>query len=339
LIRRTNTDSGDGKRLVVRRILDDQQGVEILIQGDSQDKRAAMSVLANSLTVAKADVRDSIMGYGAVETLVSIAQWGKKNSKADAASILKELAKYDVDSTRRDAIVAAGAVAPLVALLSNRDSRVQANSAGALAVLGSGTCWDDNTQVADFSDTLRDAQHKDAIVAAGALPGLIRLLRHGESKAQIASARALAGLATGQSDTCTSRRDVIVDSRAVASLVTLLQLQNGAEAGKAAAAAALCGLASDSVTRRKDAIVAAGAVTPLVALVSSGSEAGRANAESAIAGLAMGRDISAASRKAAIVDAGGVVVNVSTRRRSSGASARNATSDGKNKDNSCCVIA
>ena len=81
------------------------------------------------------------------------------------------------DAAIKAAIVAAGALVPLAALVRDGDAQGKANAAGALGNLAGG-----------------DAAIKAAIVAAGALEPLAALVRDGDARGKANAAGALKNL-------------------------------------------------------------------------------------------------------------------------------------------------
>ena len=72
-----------------------------------------------------------------------------------------------------EAIVAGGAIPPLIALLQSGSTQVQVNAAGALIFLAENT------------------ENRVAIAAEGAIPPLVALLRRGSAEGQVNAARVL----------------------------------------------------------------------------------------------------------------------------------------------------
>jgi hypothetical protein len=232
------------------------------------------------------------------------------------------------------AVVAAGALAPLVALLRAGVSDVAtANAAGTLGNL------------AYFNDShFGSGAHCAAIVAAGAVPPLVALLSAAdEETAQCAGstlshlsygddgdhrscssivaaggARALtavlasatsserakvhaAGVLANLAHAHAARSNAIVAAGAVQQLAALLRTATDEEAGSAAANA-LANLASASGCAAKDAAGAEGAIAHLVALLSAQGAETRSDAADALADLCQGH----APNQAAAVAAGAI---------------------------------
>ena len=164
-------------------------------------------------------------------------------SATDAVCALFNLSAAEANWT---AIIEAGAIPPLVALLSGRPEDAAAKAAGALSNL---------------------ADHeagKAAIISAGAIPPLVALL--GGEPESAAAERAAGALRKLSRDNAAGKA-AIIEASAIPPLVVLLGGGPESEAA-ASAAGALCNLASDEAA--KAAIVEAGAIPPLVALLSGG---------------------------------------------------------------------
>ncbi|KAG6493530.1 hypothetical protein ZIOFF_048522 [Zingiber officinale] len=207
-------------------------------------------------------------------------------SKRLAATELRFLAKHSPENRVR--IARAGAVAPLVALLSHPDPQIQEQ--GVTAILNLSLC-DEN---------------KSAIAGAGAIRHLVFALRFGTPAARENSACALLRLA--QRD---DLRAAIGCSGAIPALVSLLE--TGGPRGKKDAATALFALlaAKENMTRA----VEAGAVRPLLDLMSD-PESGMVDK----AAYVLHRVLSLQEGRRAAVAEGGVpvlveMVEVGTRRQ------------------------
>eukprot|EP00964_Phaeocystis_antarctica_P151095 scaffold118653_cov63-Phaeocystis_antarctica.AAC.1 len=177
---------------------------------------------------------------------------------ASAAAAAATLGRLTKDDTYDDRIREAGAVLPLVALLSGGLESDAANRAA--GVLGNLAYGDEASRV--------------AMVEAGAVPLLVALLSGGpESDVAGRAAATLANLASDDDD---ANQAAITEAGAIALLVALLS--GGPESEAAGSAAlALRNLSSDD--EAEAAVIEAGAVPPLVALLSGGLEskaAGRA---------------------------------------------------------------
>ena len=229
------------------------------------------------------------------------------------------------------AVVAAGALAPLVALLrAGVSDAATANAAGTLGNL------------AYFNDShFGSGAHCAAIVAAGAVPPLVALLSAADEetaqyagstlshlsygdggdhrscssivaaggayaltavlasaaapeKAKVHAAGVLANLAYAHA----ARSNAIVAAGAVQQLAALLRTATDEEAGSSAANA-LANLASASGSAAKDAAGAEGAIAHLVALLSAQGAETRSDAADALADLCQGHALNQAAAVAA----------------------------------------
>lgn len=174
------------------------------------------------------------------------------------------LASIDADVGVQKAIIQAGCLAPLVALLrSDASAAAQAFAAKALA------------NAASYGPE----EGQNAIVRLGALPLLLALLVVG--KAQTPAAGTLANLAAFNAS-------VQAEILSVGGIAPLLALLNGRNIEAAvAAAAALAEIARDNLETQA-AIARAGGILPLLALLSSTSSAAQSKGMAALAQLASG---------------------------------------------------
>ena len=106
------------------------------------------------------------------------------------------------------------------------------------------------------------------IVAAGAIPPLVALVRNGSDDGKEKAANALANLADNVDDVADQS---IVDAGGIAALVELLR--DGSAVGKEEAARALANLACNDVAAQP--IADAGGVAVLVELLRDGSDGGK----------------------------------------------------------------
>lgn len=172
------------------------------------------------------------------------------DSQRRAAMELRLLAKHDPDNRLR--IARAGAVRPLVSLLSHPDPQLQEHGVTALLNL-----------------SLRD-ENKDLIASAGAIRPLVRALKSGGTAATRENAAcALLRLAQARGDddgSASQHRLAIGRSGAIPFLVDLLE--TGGIRGKKDAATALYMLCSSASSRENKArAVQAGVVRPLLELM------------------------------------------------------------------------
>ena len=147
-----------------------------------------------------------------------------------------------------------------------------------------------------LSDLLCESEDNDAlIVAAGAIPPLVALVRNDSDDGKEVAACALANLA-GSIGPDVLRQ--IVAAGAIPPLVALVR--NGSDYGKKWAACALANLAIGDIAAQP--IADAGGIAALVELLRDGSDDGKMRAAHALANLACNGDVAAQS----IVDAGGI---------------------------------
>ena len=171
------------------------------------------------------------------------------------------------DDAHRDVLLQAGALKPLVAVLTDSKSRQpeMADAASALSDLA----WD-------------SARRSDAIVAVHAIEPLVALLAGDADGAARYAAEALGRITTSSYDGGMA----IACAGAMEPLVALVARGGESEAAGAAALALAC------IVRRADAdaALAAGAIEPLVALLAGGTEpdGGAERAASALAHVAQG---------------------------------------------------
>ena len=172
------------------------------------------------------------------------------------------------------AIAAAGAIPPLVALVTSRSDASKLEAARALRNLA------------------RNDQNTAAIAAAGGIPPLVALVTSGSDSAKLEAAGALRNLAGNDQN-----QAAIAAAGGIPPLVALVT--SGSDAAKEKAAGALGNLAAND--QNEAAIAGAGAIPPLVGLVTSGSDASKLEAARALRNLA-GND----QNEAAIAGAGAI---------------------------------
>ncbi|CAL1142550.1 unnamed protein product, partial [Cladocopium goreaui] len=182
--------------------------------------------------------------------------------------------KLAVNDQNEAAIVAAGGIPPLIALVTSGSDSAKENAVYALANLA----WND--------------ENKAAIAAAGGIPPLVALITSGSDSAKKYAAGALANL-TGNSQ----NEAAIAAAGGIPPLVALIT--RGSDSAKEHAARALRNLAVND--QNGAAIAAAGGIPPLVALITSGSDSAKEHAARALGNLAVNDQ-----NRAAIVAAGGI---------------------------------
>ncbi|KAL3162219.1 hypothetical protein ABBQ32_009923 [Trebouxia sp. C0010 RCD-2024] len=209
----------------------------------------------------------------------------------------------------KDAIIAAGVVPPLVAMLRLDQPMVQQDAAAALHNLAKDSQQSRDPIIAagalpplvallrsdqpaaqqDAAGALHDLaadsqQHRDAIIEAGAVPLLFAMLRSDQPAAQQTAADALHKLAQA-CKSLSAERGRHHCSRRCAPLVALLRSDQPAVQG--GAAGALVNLAASSQQNR-NAIMTAGAVPPLVAMLRADQPAAQQSVADALCNLAAG---------------------------------------------------
>lgn len=195
---------------------------------------------------------------------------GDEEARARAACTLRDMAESEEHEA---AIVKAGAVSHLVALVRDGGAKSKEAAAGALARLAA------------------NADNDEAISSSGAVAPLVALLQGGDAAGKEAAAGALWNLAENDANAA-----ALASAGAVAPLVSLLT--SGGPTAKEAAAGTLCYLAKDAA----DAIGEAGGVAPLVALLREGTEAAKEEAAAALHNLGAND----AASKAGMVELGAI---------------------------------
>ena len=214
-----------------------------------------------------------IADHDDIPKLVNVLLGGTQSQKNAATGMLVRLARVGSDRIAM-AIVEAGALPLLVALVSDGSPEQKVRAARALMHLS------------NYTGAL------EAIADAGGIPPLVALVREGTESQKLAAAGALHGLARKGAN-----RGAIAQAGGIPPLVALVH--DGTENQKVNAAAALRNLANDEVYQV--AIAHAGGIPPLVALVSDGTEDQKVKAAFALRNLARDED-----NQVAIADAGGI---------------------------------
>ena len=214
-----------------------------------------------------------IADHDDIPKLVNVLLGGTQSQKNAATGMLVRLARVGSDRIAM-AIVEAGALPLLVALVSDGSPEQKVRAARALMHLS------------NYTGAL------EAIADAGGIPPLVALVREGTESQKLAAAGALHGLARKGAN-----RGAIAQAGGIPPLVALVH--DGTENQKVNAAAALLNLANDEVYQV--AIAHAGGIPPLVALVSDGTEDQKVKAAFALRNLARDED-----NQVAIADAGGI---------------------------------
>ena len=182
---------------------------------------------------------------GDIDTLVALVRSGSELAKAPAAWALATAAET-ADKNR--AIVRAGAIEPLVALVGGDNAGAQVAAAAVLVNLA-----------------FDNADNRVAIVRAGAIEPLVALVRGGSAMAQEQAADALRNLASSAAN-----QVAIAQEGAIGPLVAMMR--DGSPRAQVEATTALCFLAVSN-PENQAAIARAGAIGPLLALLWRGGKA------------------------------------------------------------------
>ena len=221
----------------------------------------ALAVLA----ARSSDTRRTITAANAIAPLVRLLGDGRR-VRADtpqerAAAVLADLAKF---GENKSAIVEAGGVSPLVAMLESASPEATCHAAASLnqlAALGS---------------------NRPIIARANAIPPLVDLLAHGSEEAHRYATGALWHLASAADN-----KVAMVNAGVIPPLVKVL-VSTVAEA-RENAAAVISTLARTQGGNKK-AIHLAGGIPPLIALLSDPSTSTQRHAACALWGLSDGKD-------------------------------------------------
>ena len=224
--------------------------VDLLVQlsGVPETKEAAAIIIADIIChIVTTEYKQHRLIHhtvvvGALIPLVWLLK-AEANAKMLAVRAIANIANSE---EHRDAVVAAGALSPLVQLLSDDATKTRQYAAGTVATICA-------TSVA----------RKNAAIAAGAVSPLVVLLGDDAAEVKQQAARAVANIASGVE----AHVAALVSACAVDALVHLLS-DGAAEVQKYAASSIKC-IAYD----HRDAVIAAGALKPLVQLLADGSTA------------------------------------------------------------------
>ena len=226
-----------------------------LQRGDSFSKSEAARALCD--ITADFDRNPAAVAAGAIPPLVALVEGGDYCDKLDAVRALTKL--MHGDDTMKFAIIHAGAIRPVVVLLRSDDDLANQMAAGLLQILAHGTAMKTQSRLITQTRLIQDA-----VVAAGAVPALIEILKTGSECSKARAAGTLGNLASNHND----NKGLI----AAAGIVPLLDLlRDGSDSCKNSAAMALRNLSTLSDNRV--AIAAAGAI-PLLVAAETGSHAG-----------------------------------------------------------------
>ena len=230
--------------------------------------------------------KDALIAAGAVPDLVAMLRSHQPHMQMTAANILGCLAEGPQQSTNadadqlqphvsdeeardrsyvhtsgaqrsRDAIIAAGAVPLLVAMIGS-DIPYTSKSDDCLEVARKVSYVQDVAAYALGNLAAGSQQNNDAVMAAGAVPVLVTMLRSHQPKAQQIAAATLARFAKGSQHSS----DAVIAAGAVPLLVALLGSDQANVQTRAAHALAYVAASSQ---QSSDVVLAAGAVPPLIA--------------------------------------------------------------------------
>ena len=220
-------------------------------------------------------------------------------AQLEAAEKLRWLAQEDFSKHEKASIAAAGAITPLVELLSGSTPKIQEAAADALWNLAA-------------SDHDNDDDNRVLIAEAGGIPALVELLRSSAPDVQLSAAGVLRNLALNANN-----KALIAEAGGIPPLVSCLT--TGTEKTQLLAACALGDLMADWVfvdpevvpmpeatevaEANRALIAAAGAIPPLIALLISGMWDAAELAVHALRPLSSSEDT-----RVAIVEAGAIPV-------------------------------
>ena len=241
----------------------------------------------NQLTVAH---------EGGIPPLVALLETAPEATQIYAAAAVEALARNSVEN--QNALIKARVVPHLVALLSSNRAAAQDHAVGALLCLASEDGSRASEAVARRLVTVLDAKHassqskaasalaelacrsvatRTAIMKAGAIPSLVRLLGDG-SRAGDGTPQQLAALVLTDLARSDDSHDVIASAGGIAPLVAMLSSKS--ERAQTSAASVLWNLSSSETIRA--GIVAGGGIAKLVVLLSTGCEEAQRHATAAL---------------------------------------------------------
>ena len=198
-----------------------------------------------------------------------------REEQEQAVGMLASLAEQNRNE-HTDALFKAGAIAPLVQLLTSGGAKSQAAASHALQAMMHGK-----------------PAHQKAMVLAGIVAPLVKLLKTGSAKVQEVAASALASL-----DADVAYQGDMIQAGCIPPLVAMLK--GASVAGQAFASQALANAATFDAELGQDAVVNAGAIPLLLVLLSVGKA--QTPAAHALAQLARNN----AQNQRVIADAGGI---------------------------------
>ncbi|KAK9797019.1 hypothetical protein WJX73_007524 [Symbiochloris irregularis] len=272
---------------------------KVLDQKDPVTRHVAATVLALGADHDPA-VREQLCQAGVINTLVGMLGAWEEALAADAAQLLRFLAR---EAPARAEMRESGAVPALLLLIQRgTDATVEAATrclanvicdsemssaaaatAGAVAMLVAmlrcGRDCLEQVAAAALANMLKGSPHRQSLaIQAGALKALVTLLHSGSITSQTVAARALAPLVLSDSN----KRDVVRDG--VVPLLTKM-LDNALDGVQVGGAVAIAGLAANSEEIQAE-IGRTGCIQRLVSLLEDGSAAAVQAAADALASLA-----------------------------------------------------
>jgi len=245
------------------------QLVSILRKENSNEaKKHCATALAK---IMNSEHHDKVVNAGAVNPIINLLKEGSPAAKSEAAFAISRIA---VKKRHHRALIVAGVASPLVAVM-REDYAEEVDNAG-----WSGWHRSDPLGMAPkkyacsaVARILSSECHRDAMVAAGAVPALVFLLdKKWQNETRANAATALSRISVGD------HKDAVMEANALEPLIELLK--KGSSDGKESAASALSRILS-AEKHRGDFIVA-GAIELLVHLLSTGTCGQRTNAASAL---------------------------------------------------------
>jgi len=188
--------------------------VKLLRSGSDEGKtESALKVLFLSL-INGGTTKAAVVAAGALPPLVELLSGGSNEVRANAVSFLSNLAFRN--DANKAAIMKAGAIPPLVQLLRSGPDECRVYAATALSYLMGAVASEEGPQFCNVADRVAAA-----IVAAGAIPLLVELLRSGSDESKTESARVLQLLFSNGATN--HDKKVIVAAGALPPLMELLQ--------------------------------------------------------------------------------------------------------------------
>ena len=284
-----------------------------------QGGRRAARITAKEIETQTRGV-DKDKGVSGVQALIAMfvkrCTDGNHESQTHAANSLMQIMQMNHSQHSKD-LFNAGAIPPLVQLLSHGTPEAQCASAGALAAIAAGQ-EEHQTAIVQSGGVLplvmliktgsakvqelaaaalgaldKHVSQQAAIIKAGAIPPLVAMVKGASASAQASAARALANIANHSREA----QDAIAKAGTVPMLLALL-LQGKAQMP---AAGALAKLASANPSIQAE-IAEANGIAPLLALLNGRNVDGQVQAAGALCELARGNGVT----QAAIAKAGGI---------------------------------